>query len=944
MQNVHSFYTPGRIPTDSPFMARSTLLLAMRGGSVQGPRNSHGHHLMPGTYFNEYSDLRGPNLAGIRLKTSPNVNQKPEMSSFVVSRESSPAAAAAAAALVQKQNENTPKFYAAAMSGLILFLALFHWLRYLYNRYGLKSIKTPVVSFPVSASRVARKFLVYPVPGFTSTAHALLVSAYLVINIILTVTNVTLSVNGVAKRLGWMAITNLAFIIFLALKNTPLGFLTGYSHERLNQLHRIGGYTTVTYVLLHATVMLKNWSNKHILEYIKAWDELHGVLAASGILLILVTAVIVRRIQYETFYVIHIFSVIFVLINFGLHRPEFSLKAVYIPIVAASWWIADRFLRGGRLLWYLYGSRAVVTPLPHGGTRIVLHRKPFLVTSGQHGFLWIPRLRAVETHPFTVASSTPYSVEFIITAHDGFTRSLHSYALKNPGASLRASFDGPYGALPNFSESADKVILIAGGVGASFTFGVALNMIKKIGNSRYPTIEFIWTAKNKEIISWFNEALQQLHTSPLVNLTLHSTNPTDTSKPQSLIISENTKNAMDGISQTPVPSKKGSESDVEKASVDIQVDSISSQLSIHSGRPDIRTLIHGIVQRSTPQDRIIIAACGPGSLIRSVRVTAAEYPTAISQAVQKIYDLHYNPIKWDFFNANCYSIDPMRSESPEIDCEAIAKLSLEEYISFASSAEADGVEVIEDSDIEDSTNRPSQKRCRERSASNSAELTQPNKLQRRSFSGRDGKLDSYAADADVVDVDAIDADAVDADAVDADVDVDADSNADAGNEDAGNGDNAGSDDTTDDYCHKYRTMIVEKIRSGLKKITKAAAAKRGHVEIPLQGFHSTVDDHSFDIENRLWKYASENIKNTKEDNWMLKYLASCFTLYRISQDRRLTENIGIPTAKHQKSPKPSIRTLDRWRSVASMTNLIKNGLYTHWGWRALVVSFALASK
>jgi len=71
--------------------------------------------------------------------------------------------------------------------------------------------------------------------------------------------------------------------------------------------------------------------------------------------------------------------------------------------------------------------------------------------------------------------------------------------VKHPGAILRALIDGPYGQLPNFSKVADKVILVAGGSGATFIFGVALDMIKKLGDPRKPTIEFIWTVKKKGI-------------------------------------------------------------------------------------------------------------------------------------------------------------------------------------------------------------------------------------------------------------------------------------------------------------------------------------------------------------------------------------------------------------------------------------------------------------
>lgn len=56
--------------------------------------------------------------------------------------------------------------------------------------------------------------------------------------------------------------------------------------------------------------------------------------------------------------------------------------------------------------------------------------------------------------------------------------------------------DGPYGATPDFVKSADKVMLIAGGSGASFTFGVALDMLKKLGTSTKTTIQFIWAVKD----------------------------------------------------------------------------------------------------------------------------------------------------------------------------------------------------------------------------------------------------------------------------------------------------------------------------------------------------------------------------------------------------------------------------------------------------------------
>jgi len=158
-------------------------------------------------------------------------------------------------------------------------------------------------------------------------------------------------------------------------------------------------------------------------------------------------------------------------------------------------WACDRILRGCRIIWYCFGNYATINPLPHGGTQIILNRSPFGAVPGSHLFLWIPSIRLVETHPFTIVSSSVSTLELVVAAYDGFTNDLHQYAKKNPGASLRASVDGPYGTIPNLAKSADKAILIAGGSGATYTFGIALEMLKNLGDSTKTTIEFIWAVK-----------------------------------------------------------------------------------------------------------------------------------------------------------------------------------------------------------------------------------------------------------------------------------------------------------------------------------------------------------------------------------------------------------------------------------------------------------------
>lgn len=98
-------------------------------------------------------------------------------------------------------------------------------------------------------------------------------------------------------------------------------------------------------------------------------------------------------------------------------------------------------------------------------------------------------------HPFTIVSTNP--LELVVSANDGFTKDLLSFASQNPGYKLRASYDGPYGTIPNFIKF-DHVVLIAGGSGASFTCGVALDLIRTARTSTTKSIvHFIWVIRER---------------------------------------------------------------------------------------------------------------------------------------------------------------------------------------------------------------------------------------------------------------------------------------------------------------------------------------------------------------------------------------------------------------------------------------------------------------
>jgi predicted ferric reductase len=284
-----------------------------------------------------------------------------------------------------------------------------------------------------------------------------------------------------------------ALVTVLGLKNTPLAFFTAYSYERLSVLHQAAGYCTVLEVVLHAILQIVSEAQRKNLAMFLERNQIMGVVAGIALLATLTAALVLKRLRYETFYIGHVVMFMLILIGIGMHRPNLSDKTLYIVIFTASIWVADRLLRASRLLMMAFGNYATAVPLEHNGIRISLRRTPWRANSGSHIFLCIPRIRPFEAHPFTVISTNP--LELVVAAQDGFTRDLLSYATANPGAALRASCDGPYGTLPDFSKF-NQVVLIAGGSGASFTFGVALNLIKQArATGRGPEIHFTWVIR-----------------------------------------------------------------------------------------------------------------------------------------------------------------------------------------------------------------------------------------------------------------------------------------------------------------------------------------------------------------------------------------------------------------------------------------------------------------
>jgi predicted ferric reductase len=311
-------------------------------------------------------------------------------------------------------------------------------------------------------------------------------------------------------------VANFTLLVFLALRNTPLAPLSGNSYEKLRPLHKVAGYTCIVTSVIHGITYTVDFAQKGKLERYKEKKNFSGAIAGVAMLIIGFSTIgyFVQK-SYESesnsttsipglsnhssaFYVIHLVMFILILITVGMHRPDFSRSTVIIVICIACLWGADRLIRLAKKSRNFVGNNATLTPMADGAVRVKLQRN-LQCSPGSHAFLWIPYIRWLETHPFTLVSNEP--AEFLVREYNGFTRDLLKIAREQPGKILRCSVDGGYGQIPNFMKF-DRVVLVAGGSGATFTFNITLNVLRECARANIlKPIDFFWVVRHTGMFS-----------------------------------------------------------------------------------------------------------------------------------------------------------------------------------------------------------------------------------------------------------------------------------------------------------------------------------------------------------------------------------------------------------------------------------------------------------
>jgi hypothetical protein len=285
--------------------------------------------------------------------------------------------------------------------------------------------------------------------------------------------------------------------------------------------------------LIHTTLYLNFFILSGFLtKRIKDWDVIWGLISIILFSTISTTALgYVRRKNYRVFYISHIAIANFIVVPLYLHVSHIRIYVYEILAVEALHVIS----RALRLKMYqgtlrlIPGTNLVQVRIPLPAESAALTWKP-----GQHVYLSRPHIRgktptwydqwlmANKTNPFTVASLPSKDRELLLVARtlNGNTKYLGELArsLSQGGGNvpmlptaggdipiLPFSLEGPYGAssrLPDLSEF-DNVLLVAGGVGATFVIPIYRSIVDLHDPTPAGThIRCIWAVQKLAETQW----------------------------------------------------------------------------------------------------------------------------------------------------------------------------------------------------------------------------------------------------------------------------------------------------------------------------------------------------------------------------------------------------------------------------------------------------------
>lgn len=391
---------------------------------------------------------------------------------------------------------------------------------------------------------------------------------------------------------------------------SPLGLMFQTSHEELNPYHR--ALAKVIFGLLYIHVGLY-WNAFFIKgEVLKKITESVVIVGILGFLMLNILGSTsldqVRAWNYRVFFVTHglIGSMIGPVLWF--HAPSMRLYMVEATLL----FFLDVGVR--RMSFFVVPTHitsipdtnllSLTVPLPAD------KQQKFANAGGQHIFLQVPPesrdgmkpIADMCFNPFTIASVAEdgSSMQLVLRVLHGPTSDMLKRLSGLPKADPPLQIDGPYGSacrFPNFASEFDRVLLIAGGVGATFCLPIYRQIRKDIAKFGGSTnkVQFVWSMRAASEAGWAT-----------------STPASETVDIKSLT-EEGVQLAVTGM-ENPHQPQNGSVSMLDLA----HQNGNATAAKPGQRRPDLKKIVDEVFNQGK-HERVAVLVCGPRGMGKAVR-------------------------------------------------------------------------------------------------------------------------------------------------------------------------------------------------------------------------------------------------------------------------------------------------------------------------------------
>ncbi|CAK7272854.1 hypothetical protein SEPCBS57363_005356 [Sporothrix epigloea] len=483
----------------------------------------------------------------------------------------------------------------------------------------------------------------------------------------------------VTKRFGIVGMSQLPLQYILALRHvSPVLFVFGTSHEQVNRWHRVLGAVVYILLILHSVFYLNYFAYTGNFWRLMLRPVIALGLTAFTSMTILTTTALafVRRWSYRVFFIIHVivaFTLPFIVLFHASHAGNYVAAALLLLLADLTLRKIFTVTTKARIE-KISGTELLRLTAPIPSSKFGKFRQH----PGSHVYLSLPGtarpsskplspsyiLYELLFNPFTIASvkdradeltlvirarngpmsttlsqhsSTPIQLSKSVDSEEddpngdnddestpAFTtvsqRGLHPATNSGPGT-IPVNIEGPYGSAAYFPEltprNFDRVLLVAGGVGATFAVPLYWSILDNAAastNSGSPKVGLVWSVRGAGDLTWAAVSGQD-------------------GSSRSLLQDPNVQIFLTGEPNSGASDRSATDNAIELTAFgDPHISSASpsplhraiSDCPIKHQRPDLQQIVDNVFRHGS-EERVAVLVCGPEAMVQGLRSAVATW-------------------------------------------------------------------------------------------------------------------------------------------------------------------------------------------------------------------------------------------------------------------------------------------------------------------------------